>query len=162
MASREEAGASSAKPSSAWLYSRRTVTTEPGATRSTSDSMRAFISVCFVSVLSPKTRLSQGIPTSPSSSWTMIVVGVSSLACPSTSEAVAASCGMRDCASPPDCASSLWAARVRCWTSSLTAAARVDGIVTGVKTRAPAAISASAVTFRRDICGSLGRQKGWR
>ncbi len=55
---------------------------------------------------------------------------------------VAGSCGMRGWASPPRLRVVALGSEVRCWASSVAATARVDGIVTGVKTRAPAAISA--------------------
>ena len=71
IAGRAEPGASMAKPTNALVYSRTVVTCAPGTTPSTAEVMRAF-TASRVACVEP--------PAVPPSSWTMIVVGVSSAA----------------------------------------------------------------------------------
>ena len=71
IAAREEPGALMAKPTKALVYSRTVATCAPGTTPSTAEAMRAFTSSRVACV---------ELPAVPSSSWTMIVVGVSSAA----------------------------------------------------------------------------------
>ena len=144
------------------------MTSEPGTDDSTAVSMRSLTVSCFVEVDSPKMRLYQGIPTLPSSSWTMIVVGVSSvgsgvmLALPSpASSVVSEGTGAPDCASFDEAwmasgaGVSLFGVTVDCtWFSS--SAAKAAGMLTVVAARAPVMTSASAVIDRWDISGSLG------
>ena len=144
------------------------MTSEPGTDDSTAVSMRSLTVSCFVEVDSPKMRLYQGIPTLPSSSWTMIVVGVSSagsgvaLAFSSPASSV-----VSEGARAPDCAPfdeawvssgvgvPLFGVTADCaWFSS--SAAKAVGMLTVVATRAPVTTSASAVIDRWDISGSLG------
>lgn len=144
------------------------MTSEPGTDDSTAVSMRSLTVSCFIEVDSPKMRLYQGIPTLPSSSWTMIVVGVSSagsgvlLVLSSPASSVAS-----EGAGAPDCASfdeawvasgagvSLFGVTVDCtWFSS--SAAKAAGMLTVVAARAPVTTSASTVIDRWDISGSLG------
>ena len=48
----------------------------PGSAPETAEVMRSLTTSCFVDEERPKIRLYHGIPTLPSSSWTMTVTGV--------------------------------------------------------------------------------------
>ena len=121
--------------------------------------MRSLTVSCLVEDDRPKTRWYHGIPTEPSSSWTMIVVGVSSAG---TVSGVAVGFGAPASSAAPDCGVPDWAstdeagAGVPDWLSSGLLAAKAAGVVTAVMARVPAVSSTNAEVVRWDIYGSLG------
>ncbi len=130
--------------------------------------MRSLTSWCLVEELRPKIRRYHGIPTLPSRSWTMIVVGVSSagkLSAEVVGFSSPPSWGASDCAlaskgaSPDEAGGSDWAApdveSLRSAPSGASAA-KDAGMLTVVMARAPTVASTSAEIFRWDIYGSLG------
>ena len=121
--------------------------------------MRSLTVSCLVEEDRPKIRWYHGIPTEPSSSWTMIVVGVSSagklsgvvvgFSAPASSPVPV--CGASDWASTDEAG-----AGMPDWLSSCGLAANAAGAVTVVMARAPAVSSTNAGVVRWDIYGSLG------
>ena len=121
--------------------------------------MRSLTVSCLVEDDRPKIRWYHGMPTEPSSSWTMIVVGVSSAG---KLSGVVVGFGAPASSSVPDCGVPDWAstdeagAGVPDWLSSCGLAAKAAGVVTAVMARVPAVSSTNAEVVRWDIYGSLG------
>ena len=130
----------------------------PGTTASTQVSMRSLTVSCLVEDDRPKIRWYHGIPTEPSSSWTMIVVGVSSVG---TLSGVVVGFSSLASSAPPDCWAPDWTSTDEAgapapdWLSSCGLAAKAAGVVTAVMARVSAVSSTNAEVLRWDIYGSL-------
>ena len=121
--------------------------------------MRSLTVSCLVDDDRPKTRWYHGMPTEPSSSWTMIVVGVSSVGALSgvvVGFSAPASSPVPDCSAPDWTSTDEAGAAAPDWLSSCGLAAKAAGVVTAVMARVPAVSSTNAEVVRWDIYGSLG------
>ena len=121
--------------------------------------MRSLTVSCLVEDDRPKNRWYHGMPTEPSSSWTMIVVGVSSAGKVSgvvVGFSAPASSPVPDCGAPDWASTDEAGAGAPDWLSSGLLAAKAAGVVTAVMARVPAVSSTNAEVVRWDIYGSLG------
>ena len=120
--------------------------------------MRSLTVSCLVEDDRPKIRWYHGIPTEPSSSWTMIVVGASSVG---TLSEVVVGFSSPASSAPPDCWAPDWTSTDEAgapapdWLSSCGLAAKAAGVVTAVMARVSAVSSTNAEVLRWDIYGSL-------